>query len=235
MLPIDSRFALPGGQEPVAVLTPLSVNTLLALALPTRTHGKTARAAIVLEETLSAAMAAAQAGDAQAYRTLLQGCMPVIAVTARSQGLRGAAVEDVVQETLLTVHRARASYDPARPFLPWLRAIAQRRAIDVLRREARRPAETYDPIAYDARADEDAPAPGDGLAARERDARLSRAVAALPEGQRQAVEHLALHERTLAETAALTGRSKGALKVNLHRALKSLRGALSEPRRDGDV
>jgi hypothetical protein len=34
----------------------------------------------------------------------------------------------VVQETLLTVHQARRTWDPARPFLPWLRAIAQRRA-----------------------------------------------------------------------------------------------------------
>lgn len=229
-----------------ASLTPLPVGDLAALCLVTRnvrfaasrsdTRGKSAsKAANVLEETLSAAMVAAQAGDARAYRALLQGCMPVIAVTARAQGVRGAAVEDAVQETLLTVHRARASYDPARPFLPWLRAIAKRRAIDIVRRESRRPVETHDPLAYERRADADSPAPGDGLDARERDACLFGAVAALPEGQRQAVEHLALNERSLAETAALTGRSKGALKVNLHRALKALRGALSESRRDGDV
>lgn len=235
MLPNLTRLALSAGPEPTA-LASHSVGGLLALAWPSEARGRNAsRAANVLEETLSAAMAAAQAGDAQAYRALLQGCMPVIAVTARSQGVRGVAVDDVVQETLLTVHRARASYDPARPFLPWLRAIAKRRAIDILRRESRRPVETHDPLAYERRVDEDLPAPGDGLGARERDARLSSAVAALPEGQRQAVEHLALNERSLAETAALTGRSKGALKVNLHRALKALRGALSEARRGGDV
>ena len=47
-------------------------------------------------------------------------------------------------------------------------------------------------------------------------------------GQRQAIEELALRERTLAEAAAATGRSTGALKVNLHRALKALRGQLAK-------
>lgn len=188
-----------------------------------------------LEDRLSAAMAAAQAGDAQAYRDLLRACMPVIAAAARAKGIRDEAVEDMVQDTLITVHRARASYDPARPFLPWLRAIAQRRAIDLLRNKARRPQEAHDPAAYEGRADENLPAAGQGVEDRERDARLARAVAALPAGQRQAVEHLGLRERSLTETAALTGRSTGALKVNLHRALKALRAALAQDRRDGDV
>ena len=52
---------------------------------------------------------------------------------------------------------------------------------------------------------------------------LDAAIAELPERQREAVEHLALAEQSLAEAAAATGRSTGALKVNLHRALKTLR------------
>mgnify|MGYP006267032111 CR=1 FL=1 len=51
----------------------------------------------------------------------------------------------------------------------------------------------------------------------------SAALASLPERQREAVRHLVLQEQSLAEAAALTSRSKGSLKVNLHRALKSLR------------
>jgi RNA polymerase sigma factor (sigma-70 family) len=188
---------------------------------------------MTLDRSLSDAMAAAQAGDAQAYRRLLRACLPVVAGMARAQGVRPEAVDDVVQDVLLTIHRARATYDPARPFLPWLRAITQRRAIDGMRRAGRRPREVHDPIAYEARAD-DGPAPGQGLEARDRARILARAVAALPEGQRQAVEHLALRERSLDETAHLTGRSKGALKVNLHRALKALRRTLgSEPEAGG--
>ena len=181
---------------------------------------------MALEGELAGLMAAAQRGDAASYRTLLRACLPVIAGFARSQGVRGDAVDDVVQDTLMTLHAARASYDPARPFMPWLRAITQRRAIDRLRRASRRPQEVFDPLAYEAEIDP-LPAPGSGIEARERGAALARAVAALPEGQRQAVEHLGLRELSLDETAALTGRSKNALKVNLHRALKALRANLT--------
>jgi RNA polymerase sigma-70 factor (ECF subfamily) len=84
----------------------------------------------------------------------------------------------------------------------------------------------HDPVAYEAEID-DQPPPGQGLEARERAAELARAVAALPAGQRQAVEELALRERSLDEVSAATGRSKVALKVNLHRAIKALRASLA--------
>lgn len=171
-------------------------------------------------------MAAAQTGDAAAYRAVLRDCLPLIAGIARAQGVRGEAVDDVVQDTLLTMHNARQTYDPARPFMPWLRAITKRRAIDVLRRRGRRPQEVHDPGAYEAHADLGRSAEH-GLEAQDRDRALAAAVASLPEGQRQAVEHLAYAERSLDEAAALTGRSKGALKVNLHRALKALKAKLS--------
>ncbi|WP_412759983.1 sigma-70 family RNA polymerase sigma factor [Methylobacterium guangdongense] len=183
-------------------------------------------ARMVLEEELAGLMVSAQCGDAAAYRALLKACLPVVSGIARAQGVRGEAVDDVVQDTLMTVHRARASYDPARPFMPWLRAITQRRAIDRLRRAGRRPREVNDPLAYEAEVDP-GPPPGQGLEARDRAVALARAVASLPEGQRQAVEQLGLRELSLDEAAALTGRTKGALKVNLHRALKALRTSLT--------
>lgn len=186
------------------------------------------------EASLSAAMQAAQNGDAAAYRALLRECAPMIAAMVRAKGVRGAAIDDVVQETLLTVHRARATYDPARPFLPWLRAIAQRRAIDASRRTGRRPREVHDPLAYEAGVD-DGPLPGHALDVVERDRILGAAVARLPEGQRQAIEHIALRELSLDEASASTGRTKGALKVNFHRALKALRNSLSSAKEGTDA
>jgi DNA-directed RNA polymerase specialized sigma24 family protein len=61
---------------------------------------------------------------------------------------------------------------------------------------------------------------------------LADAVATLPPGQRQAVELLALQERSLEEASGQTGRSKVALKVNLHRGIAALRRRLAE---GGDV
>jgi RNA polymerase sigma factor (sigma-70 family) len=177
-----------------------------------------------LEQRLARLMVAAQHGDAAAYQALLRDCVPVIAAAARRQGVSPDRVDDVVQEVLITIHRARATYDPARPFLPWLRAIAQRRAIDALRRHGRQAVrEVYDPTAYEGHAEETVEA-DDVLDAQTRAQALRASIATLPPGQRQAVERLGLQGQTLDEAAADTGRSKVALKVNLHRAIKALRG-----------
>ena len=172
----------------------------------------------------SALMAAAQAGDKTAYQTLLRDCVPLIRAIARRLGVNAGQVDDVVQEVLLTIHRARQTYDPTRSFTAWLRVIAERRAIDLLRQSGRRGArELHAPIAFENYADETAD-PAIGLNQADDAGRVSAALAALPPRQREAVQHLVLKDQSLAEAALATRRSKGSLKVNLHRALKALRG-----------
>ncbi len=176
-------------------------------------------------------MRAAQDGDGESYAALLRDCVPMLAQVARRQGVAMDRVDDVVQDVLITLHRVRHTYDPSRSFNAWVRAITQRRAIDALRRSGRQGArEIHAPLAFEAHADGSVAA-DDTLVNRARAARLRDAVAQLPPGQREAVEHMGLAERSLAEAAALTGRSTGALKVNLHRALKSLR-AIMRPERE---
>jgi RNA polymerase sigma factor (sigma-70 family) len=129
----------------------------------------------------------------------------------------------VVQEALLTIHRARATYDPRRSFEAWLRTIVERRAIDVLRQMHRHgEREVHAPLAYESYADE-AIDPSTGIEHEDKAKRISAALAELPQRQREAVQHLMVHERSLANAAMLTGRSKGSLKVSLHRALNALR------------
>ena len=182
----------------------------------------TARTSETPDQRRATWMAAAQAGDRRAYEKLLADSVALIRAAARRQGVALAHLDDVVQETLITVHRVRHTYDPARSYDAWLTAIANRRAIDVLRSHGRRDRrELHDEYALDNHAE-----PDDASTATEseqRARRLRAAVAELPAGQREAVEHLGLRERSLAETAELTGRKTGALKVNLHRALKALR------------
>ena len=200
---------------------------MLAAAVPDSNDGK-------IESRLATLMEAVQNGDRSAYDALLRACLPIIVTTVRRQGVSQGQVDDVVQDVLLTIHRVRHTYDPARAFLPWLRAISQRRAIDMLRRGGRlRTRELHDPAAYEGHADT-APAAGHTLEQADRVRRLAEAVGGLPKGQREAVVHLALREQSLKEASANTGRSQGALKVNLHRALKALRGRL-DAGPDGDV
>lgn len=179
---------------------------------------------------LSTLMAAAQDGDRAAYARLLRECDPVIRRAARRVGVVDDRIEDVVQDTLLTLHNARQTYDPSRSFTAWLSVIAQRRAVDVLRRTGRTGRrEVHAPLAYEAE-------PADVLdGARmlemaDEAHELRAAIAELSPVQREAVERLALREQSLAEASEDTGRSAGALKVNLHRAIKTLRDKLV-PRR----
>ena len=85
-------------------------------------------------------MVAAQAGDGVAYATLLHECVSPIRFVGAGIGVPASQLDDLVQDVLLAIHRARHTYDPAQPFSPWLRTIAQRRAIDLLRRNARQAA-----------------------------------------------------------------------------------------------
>ena len=179
------------------------------------------------DRELATLMAAAQDGDRAAYARLLRDCEPVIRRAARRVGVTDDRLEDVVQDTLLTLHNARQTYDPSRSFTAWLSVIAQRRAVDVLRRTGRTGRrEVHAPVAYEAEPDDAI----DGARALETagDVReLRTAIAGLSPVQREAVERLALREQTLAEAAAETGRTAGALKVNLHRAIKALRERLA--------
>jgi RNA polymerase sigma factor (sigma-70 family) len=177
-------------------------------------------------QSRAARMAAAQAGDATAYAELLRECVPIVAAVARRCGVPADRVDDAIQDVLLTIHRARATYDPRRPFEAWLKVIAERRSIDLLRQSRRRGArELHSPQALENTADLAAD-PGRGLDHADTAGQVGRAVAALPPRQREAVHHLIFEERSLADAAQATGRSTGSLKVNLHRALKALRTAL---------
>ena len=177
--------------------------------------------------SLAALMRSVQAGDKRAYENLLHACEPIIRRAASRAGVRGAAIEDVVQETLLTLHKARQTYDPSRSFTAWLTVIAQRRGIDALRRAGRGAArEVHAPMAYELHADPGA-APDRPLSDADLGRELKAAIETLTPGQREAVELLALQENSLAEAALATGKTTGALKVNMHRALKALRVRLS--------
>jgi RNA polymerase sigma-70 factor, ECF subfamily len=169
-------------------------------------------------------MARAQDGDRQAYRALLQDITPYLRSIAVRCFKQQSDVEDAVQDVLLTVHAVRQTYDPARPFGPWLVAIANRRIIDRLRRETRSKARE---IALSAE-HETFSDPASNLEWQDRlaTAELNEALEKLSPEQRQAVTLLKLNELSLKEAATASGRSVASLKVATHRAIKRLRELL---------
>jgi RNA polymerase sigma factor (sigma-70 family) len=180
------------------------------------------------DQALATLMQSAQAGDTQAYVLLLAKITPRLRQVIRSQRrfLNADDIEDLVQDVLLSLHAVRATYDPRRPFTPWLMAITRNRLADGARRYGRRAAHEVHveqvenvPVTFS----DEATNIDDGY--RDPEA-LRRAIRDLPPGQRTAIEMLKLREMSLKEAAAASGTSIGALKVSVHRAVATLRKTL---------
>ncbi len=167
-------------------------------------------------------MAAAQDGDSVCFERLLQSILPGLHGFVRARLGDPSSVEDVVQTVLLSIHRARHTYRPERPFGPWLWAIARNAVIDAQRaRSVRRRREVpLDTVAEAAQPE--ASAVEDSSLSPQIDLALSR----LPASQREAVELIHLKGLSVAEAAARVGISPGALKVRAHRGYRALREQL---------
>jgi len=177
-------------------------------------------------------MAAAQEGDRAAYERLLADILPALrAFTRRRLGDDTAAVEDVVQEVLLSVHRSRRTYRPERPFEPWLFAIARNAVADFQRTRARRRGREESLPEDDFLRDGSTPSPGLPSAderggSAELSPALDAALAKLPRAQREAVVMLHLEGLSVVEAALRARVSAGALRVRAHRGYRALRSLL---------
>ncbi len=119
----------------------------------------------------------------------------------------------------LTIFEARHTYEPGRPFEPWLFAIARNIAVDHTRRRWSR-AHWEELVAEPP----ERPADTSNTAAPELEAVLAK----LPPDQRQAFSMLKLDGLSLEAAAARAGVSVGALKVRAHRAYKALKRLIGE-------
>jgi RNA polymerase sigma factor (sigma-70 family) len=178
------------------------------------------------ESRLAGLMRAAQGGDGAAYARLLKEITPLVrkAVRRRLRILQPHDVEDLVQDILLSLHTVRATYDSKRPFMPWLFGIVQNRVADGARRHARRAVHEVTVERWPVTSCEDSANWEEGY--RDPEA-LAKAIRSLPPGERKAVEMLKLRELSLKEAAAASGQTIGALKVAVHRAVKTLRRVLA--------
>lgn len=173
-----------------------------------------------LEAQLRRDFLAGLAGDRAAYRAFLAAASARLRHYIRGQLARTgrrepADVEDLLQETLLAMHTAQGSYDPASPVTAWLHAIARYKVIDHLRRSGRTPhAETLDDAAHLLGVEDHA--------ATESALDLNRALDRLPTRARALIREVKVQGASVAEAAARAGMSEGAAKVALHRAMRQL-------------
>jgi RNA polymerase sigma-70 factor (ECF subfamily) len=172
-------------------------------------------------------MASAQDGDRVAYRALLEDIVPYLRALAARRFKEASDIDDSVQDILITIHAMRHTYDPCRPFGPWLATIANRRIVDGLRRQLRVRSRETELTAEHENFSAGVTNPlSDHDVTSADDVALRTAIESLPPDQRQAIRLLKLKEMSLKEAALASGRSIGALKVATHRAIKGLRKML---------
>jgi RNA polymerase sigma-70 factor (ECF subfamily) len=164
-------------------------------------------------------MRAALGGDAKAYHRLLQELAPVLRALAgrgfARHKLGGGDVEDVVQETLLALHLKRHTWDGRRPFSPWVHAIARNKLIDNLRRRGRQAQLPIDDI-------ETLLAGNESPVELDSSIDAQHLIAGLKEREREIVVAISIDGESAREVAQRLGMTEGAVRVALHRALRSL-------------
>jgi RNA polymerase sigma-70 factor (ECF subfamily) len=175
------------------------------------------------EAELKALMIAGLDGDAAAYGRLLEQLSTRLRGYYKSRLaclVRGASeAEDLVQEALIAIHTRRHTYDRAEPLTPWVHAIARYKLIDYLRRT--------DALLSDVPIDEANDVLGeDDHASVESAYDLTKLLGGLPDKMRHAIECVKIEGLSVAEAARRCAMSESAVKVNVHRGLKTLAASI---------
>lgn len=169
--------------------------------------------------------AIAETADREAFTGLFTHFAPRVKSYLTRLGAPAAAAEELAQETLLTVWRKAAQFDPARAGAStWIFTIARNLLIDALRRD--RPAPTED----DPTDSEPEPAADVVMFAAERDDRVRGALKALPREQVEVIELSFFAEAPHSEIAERLGLPLGTVKSRLRLAMGRLRALLEDVR-----
>jgi RNA polymerase sigma-70 factor (ECF subfamily) len=159
----------------------------------------------------SALMVAAQSGNAALYHRLLTEVGDWLR-RYYARRLPPPMVADAVQDTMLAIHEKRHTYDPSRPFEPWLAAIARYKWIDRLRAMKSAPTEALtEDIAVSDHGDTVTSAWS-----------LERLLRELKPAQADVIRLVKLQGLSIEEASARTGQSVSLVKVNIHRGLVRL-------------
>ena len=163
-------------------------------------------------------MRAANRGDTRSYHRLLHELAPVLRGAASRgfarYGLGSEDIEDVVQETLLALHLKRHTWDESERLFPWVHAITQNKVVDNLRRRGRHAHVPIEDISETFVGDDPTPEMN-GVDA-------ERMIASLKGRQRDIVVAISVEGASARDVAQRLGMTEGAVRVTLHRALKTL-------------
>ncbi|MGD0524983.1 MAG: RNA polymerase sigma factor [Polyangiaceae bacterium] len=164
-------------------------------------------------------------GDDASFAAVYDALAPRLYGYLLRQTRQRARAEDLLQQTMLNIHRARSSFIPGAEVTPWAFAIARRLLVDSMRRGRRE--FLTDDGEVDPGADK-GPGGDEVAQARELAARVEKVLAKLPQSQRAAFELIKTEGLSVAEAAEVLGTTVAAVKLRAHRAYEALRGALGD-------
>lgn len=171
------------------------------------------------EPELRILMLAGLDGDAAAHKTLLTRLSAYLRAYFKGKLIRigkdSVDAEDLLQETLISIHTRRHTYDRSQLLTPWVYAIARYRLVDYLRRTKTAAKDVPIEDAIEVFADDNSAAVDSGLD-------LEKLLARLTPKTRQAIQFVKLDGLSVSEAAARSGRSQSAIKVSVHRGLRAL-------------
>jgi RNA polymerase sigma-70 factor (ECF subfamily) len=162
-------------------------------------------------------MERAQGGDREAFHLLFKDVGPLITRFLRRRVMDNSEIEDICQEAMIAVYRSRHTYQPERPFEPWLFAIVRKVSGEHFRRERQR-------LGFQVQVEElpEITSDAGSLNALE----LREALAQLSPAQMEALGLTKVAGLSMEEAARRTGISVGSMKVRVHRAYESLKRSL---------
>ena len=169
-------------------------------------------------------MLKSQKGDTQAYTQLLQNLIPYIRKKISTKLGPWEASDDLIQDTLLAVHRSKRTYHPTKPFLPWLSAIIRYKMVDQLRARQK----IIEKEVFDSSLVTKASAPQNNPLEEEFSGQLSEAVDSLPAPLKRAIELTKKQGLSTLEAAQKEKVSPEAMRTRLSRAYKLLRKNLEQ-------
>ncbi|TGK14700.1 sigma-70 family RNA polymerase sigma factor [Leptospira fluminis] len=177
-------------------------------------------------ESLAARMKSAQGGDSREYELLLRQVRDILRAFLASRISHAEDREDLIQEILLGIHRAKETYRPDRPFAPWLFSIARYKTIDYLRKLKKRDllvlTEMEDFAQVKSSEKEESWMEADGI---------ETWLSVLDDRQREILKLAKLEGYSVREISEKTGLSESNVKVIVHRSVQKIRKVFSGERR----
>lgn len=163
------------------------------------------------------------AGNRKAYHELLTQLSLLAKKFVRRKIGEHPDMDDLVQEILLSVHKALHTYDPSRPCMPWLSAIMHYRVTDWLRSHYSK--DNMNKVSLDDVEDflfSEVTEPSDSYEY------MNKAIHELPLQQQAVIHSMYFEELTVTQTSKKLNMSVSAVKVTAHRTYKKLRERLKE-------